>query len=84
MCKHSLLVCLDIIHHIAKAPVVPDLDSFLANFAEMNLMQALWRDSNTAICVTSCFICALLAKQLVRVLERLDVSQLLWLLSEIR
>ena len=57
MCKHSLLVCLDIIHHIAKAPVVPDLDSFLANFAEMNLMQALWRDSNTAICVTLLYLC---------------------------
>ena len=77
--KRSLLVCLDAVHHIAKAPSVPDLDSFLAKFADISLMRALWGDDDTAISVTSRSICALLAKKLVRVSATLEVSQQIWL-----
>ena len=81
--KRSQLVCLDAIYNIAnkiaEAHSVPNLESFWAKFADISLMQELWGDSDTAIRVTSRSICALLAKKFVRVSERLDVSQQLWL-----
>jgi hypothetical protein len=75
--KRSFLVCLDAIHHIAKSPGIPELNFMRANFAHIDLMQALWNDSDTAIRVTSRSICALLAKQVVR--QTLGEPQIVWL-----
>jgi len=75
--KRSLLVCLDVIHHIAKSPGISELNFMRANFANIDLMQALWYDSDTTIRVTSRSICALLAKQVVR--QRLEEPQIVWL-----
>jgi hypothetical protein len=75
--KRSLLLCLDVIHHIAKVPSVPDLQFVRANFATIGLMRALWDDTDTAIRFTSRSICALLAKQVVR--EALDEPERRWL-----
>jgi hypothetical protein len=75
--KRSLLVCLDIIHHIAKSPDIPELNFMRANFANINLMQALWNNSDSTIRVTSRSICALLAKQVVR--QALGEPQIVWL-----
>ena len=77
--KRSLLICLDAIHHIAKAPRVPDLNSVRVKFADIRLMRTLWDDNDTAICFTSRSICALLAKKVVREDSELDQSRRLWL-----
>ena len=77
--KRSLLVCLDVIHHIAKAPCVPDLNSFRAKFADIRLMRTLWDDRDPSIRFTSRSICALLAKKVVREDSELDQSRRLWL-----
>ncbi|KAF8476442.1 hypothetical protein DFH94DRAFT_846471 [Russula ochroleuca] len=76
--RRSLLVCLDTINHIAKAPIGPDLNYVLANFANIGIMRPLLDESDTAIRVTSRSICALLAKQVVRE-EWLEFQQLRWL-----
>jgi hypothetical protein len=76
--KRSLLVCLDAIHGIVKAPNVPDLDAVRAKFADISLMEALWNDSDTTIRITSCSICALLARQVMRETP-LSALQLRWL-----
>ena len=75
--KRSLLVCLDVIHHIAKVPSVPDLQFVRANFATIGRMRALWGDTDATIRFTSRSICALLAKQVVR--ETLDEPERRWL-----
>ena len=75
--KRSLVVCLDAIHYIAKAGA-PDLNFVRPNFANIELMQTLWDDSDTAIRFTSRSICALIAKQVLEE-ERLGDSQLRWL-----
>ena len=77
--KRSLLVCLDAIHHVAKSPDIPGLNFIRANFAHIDLMQALWNDNDTTIRVTSRSICALLAKQVVRQRPRLGEAQIVWL-----
>ena len=64
--KRSLLVCLDAIYHIAKAPHVPDLNLFSAKFADIRLMRTLWNDSDPSIRFTSRSICAFLAKKVIR------------------
>jgi hypothetical protein len=78
MRKRSLLVCLDVIHHIAKSPDIPELNFMRANFTKIDLMQALWNNSDTTIRVISRSICALLAKQVV-VRQALGEPQILWL-----
>jgi hypothetical protein len=75
--KRSLLVCLDTINHIAKAPIGPDLNYALVNFANIGIMRALWDESDTAIRVTSRSICALLARQVFR--GPFEEPQLRWL-----
>ena len=75
--KRSLRVCLDAIHHIAKAPNVPDLNFVLTNFANIELIRALWGEGDATIRFTSRSICALLAKKVVR--EPLKDPQLRWL-----
>jgi hypothetical protein len=75
--KRSLLVCLDVIYHIAKSPDVPELNFMRANFANIGLMRTLWNDSDTTIRVISRSICALLAKQVVS--QVLEAPQTVWL-----
>ena len=64
--KRILLVCLDSIHYIAKAPNIPDFNFVWTNFANIELMRALWDDNDSAIRITSRSICALLARKVVR------------------
>ena len=64
--KRILLVCLDSIHYIAKAPDIPDFNFVWTNFANIELMRALWDDNDSAIRFTSRSICALLARKVVR------------------
>jgi hypothetical protein len=66
MRKRALLLCLEAIQYIAMEPTIPDLDSVWATFANIDLMQELWADSDMAIRVTSRSICALLARHLVK------------------
>jgi hypothetical protein len=76
--KRSLLVCLDAIHHIVKAPIIPDLVFVRLNFANVGLMRALWHYSDTTIRVISRTICALIAKQVLRI-NQLREPELRWL-----
>ena len=76
--RHSLLICLEAIRNIVKEPTVPDLNYVRANFANIDRMQVLWDDSDTATRVASRSICALLAKQVIRE-EWLEEPQLRWL-----
>jgi Family of unknown function (DUF6535) len=84
--RHRLLVCLDAIHHIAKASSVPHgdpppesvLSDVRINFANIGLMRRLWTDSDPSIRLVSRSICALLARQLLR-RHRLEQSELAWL-----
>jgi hypothetical protein len=74
----SLLVCLDVIHHIAKAPSIPDLNFMRAYFANISLMRELWNDNDDSIRITSRSICALVARQVVRKI-RIEDADLGWL-----
>ena len=78
VCKRSLLVCLDAIHHIAKAPIIPDLSFVRINFANIDLMQALWHNSDSTIRVISRSICALIARQVLEIVQ-LEEGELRWL-----
>ena len=78
VCKRSLLVCLDAIHHIAKAPTIPDLSFIRINFANTGLMRALWNDSDSTIRIISRSICALIAKQVLKLVQ-LEEAELRWL-----
>ena len=84
--KRRLLVCLDAIHHIAKASIDPSgvlisrslLDDVRITFAYIGLMRVLWTDSDRSISVTARCICALLARNLLRKFP-LEQSELAWL-----
>ena len=78
--ERSLLVCLHAIRHIvkAKSPTIPDLDFMRAHLANTGLMRELWDDIDDSIRITSCSICALVAKQVVRK-RRLKWADLNWL-----
>jgi len=74
-CRGRLLVCLDAVHHIAKASVVPSVvslshESVLKDvrirFANIRLMREFWANRDPAIRMTARSICALLAKHLIR------------------
>ena len=75
--KRSLLVCLDSIHHIAKAAIIPDSSFIRVNFANIGLMRALWHDGDTTIRIISRSICALIAKQMFTI--QLEEPVLRWL-----
>src|SRR6266478_2658108 len=75
--KRSLLVYLDTIYHIAKAPITPDLNFMRANFANVGDIRALLDNDDADIRVASHSICALVAKQVIR--EPLEEPQLRWL-----
>jgi len=84
--SRRLSVCLNAVHHIAKAAIVPNgvslseylLSDVRIHFANIGLMRALWADKNPAIRVTARAICALLAKHLLRKYP-LEQSELAWL-----
>ena len=78
VCKRSLLVCLDAIHHIVKVPNIPDLSFVRINFANIGLMRALWHNSDSTIRVISRSICALIAKQVLKMVQ-LEEAELRWL-----
>ncbi|KAI0252544.1 hypothetical protein BJV78DRAFT_342802 [Lactifluus subvellereus] len=84
--KRRLLACLEAIHHISKASIVPYevtrseavLSDLRINFANIRLMRELWADSDPAIRVTARSICALLARRFLRRYPLTD-SVLAWL-----
>ena len=85
--RKGRLVCLNALHHIAKASIshsivspssFSPLDDMRLHFANMDRMRPLWAESDPAIRVTARSICALLAKQLLRK-PNLKVGELSWL-----
>ena len=70
-------MCLDAINYIAKSAIDPDLNFVQANFASIGFMRPLWDNSDVSICLTSCSICALLARQIFR--GSLEMQWLPWL-----
>jgi hypothetical protein len=83
--KRRLIVCLNTIHHIARAfSSVPDgvdlpevfLEDVRINFANIYLMRPLWAEEDHAIRVTSRSICALLARHIT---HQAGSTQLTWL-----
>jgi hypothetical protein len=86
MRRRRLLVCLEAVHHVAKASIVPYdvspsesvLSDVRINFANIGLMRTLWADSDPSIRITARSICALLAKHLLHK-HILEESELAWL-----
>ena len=88
MRRRRLLVCLNAIHHIAKASAPPYgvsqseflrvLSDVRINFANIRLMQLLWADTDPSIRIISRSICALLARHLLRK-RPLEGVELAWL-----
>jgi len=86
--KHRLLVCLNAIHHVVKASIVPYtvslsepvrvLNDVRTNFANVGLMRALWDDPDPSIRITARSICALLARHFLR-RNPPEMSELMWL-----
>jgi hypothetical protein len=84
--KHRLLVCLNAIHHVAKAstplygisPSESVLSDVRTNFANIRVMRPLWADTDSSIRIISRSICALLARHLLRKYP-LEESELAWL-----
>ena len=82
MRRRRLLVCLNAVHHIAKASIVSPssrlLNEMRLHFANIALMRPLWTDGDPAIRVTARSICALFARQLLRQ-GHLGEGELSWL-----
>ena len=82
MRRCRLLVCLNAVHHIAKASICSPsshlLNEMRLHFADIDLMRPLWADRDPAIRVTARSICALFARQLLRQ-RQLGVEELSWL-----
>ncbi|KAH9054828.1 hypothetical protein EDB87DRAFT_1644897 [Lactarius vividus] len=85
--KRRLTVCLNAVHHIARAysgvsygVSLPEtlLEDVRINFANTKLMRSLWADKDPSIRVTSRSICALLARRILRKYP-LHESELAWL-----
>ncbi|KAF8269478.1 hypothetical protein EI94DRAFT_1725110 [Lactarius quietus] len=80
--RERLIVCLNAIHHIARAysgtPHDETLDDVRIKFANISLMRSLWADKDPAIRVTSRSICALLARPILHKYPPRD-SELAWL-----
>jgi hypothetical protein len=88
--RERLLTCLNAVHHVAEALVVPGrislsesqselvLEDVRTNFANIGLMRTLWTDSDPSIRITARSICALLARRLLRKYS-LEESELAWL-----
>jgi hypothetical protein len=82
MRRRRLLVCLNAVHHIAKASISSLsprlLNEMRLHFANIALMRPLWVDSDPAIRITARSICALFARQLLRQ-RQLGEGELSWL-----
>lgn len=86
MRKQRLLVCLNAIHHVAKAstplygvsPPESVLSDLRTHFANIRLMRPLWADTDPSIRITSRSICALLARHLLRK-HPMEEPELAWL-----
>jgi hypothetical protein len=86
MRRRRLLVCLNAIHHIAKASTLPYgvsppefvLGDLRTNFANIRLMRLLWADTDPSVRIISRSICALLARHLLRK-HQLEGWELAWL-----
>ncbi|KAN0113969.1 hypothetical protein V8E52_007118 [Russula decolorans] len=82
MRRRRLLVCLNAVHHIAKASISSLsprlLNEMRLHFANIGLMRPLWVDSDPAIRITARSICALFARQLLRQ-RQLGEGELSWL-----
>jgi len=86
--RHRLLDCLNAIHHVVKASIVPYsvspsepvrvLNDVRTNFANVGLMRALWDDLDPSIRITARSICALLARHFLRQYPP-EESELAWL-----
>ena len=80
--RRRLLVCLNAVHHIAKASIVSPssllLNEMRLHFANIALMRPLWTDRDPAIRITARSICALFARQLLRQ-PQLGAEELSWL-----
>ena len=86
--RQRLLVCLNAIHHMAKASAPPygvSQSEFLRvlsdariNFASIRLMRPLWADTDPSTRVISRSICALLARHLLHKYS-LELVELAWL-----
>ena len=76
--KRSLLGCLHAVRHIAKAPILPDLDFMRAHLANTDHMGALRWNGDNFIRTTSRSICALVARKVVRK-STLGEADLRWL-----
>ena len=82
MRRRRLLICLNAVHHIAKASITSPssrlFNEMRSHFANITLMRPLWADSDPAIRVTARSICALFARQLLRQ-PQLGDEELSWL-----
>jgi Family of unknown function (DUF6535) len=82
MRRRRLLVCLNAVHHIAKASIASPssrlLNEMRSHFANVALMRPLWADREPAIRVTARSICALFARRLLRE-PQLGEGELSWL-----
>ena len=80
--RARLNVCLNAVHHIAKAyssaPHDETLEEVRVKFANVGLMRSLWADKDPAIRVTSRSICALLARPILHKYPPRE-SELAWL-----
>jgi Family of unknown function (DUF6535) len=85
--RSRLLICLDAIHHVARAFFIPTdvksrpdvLSDLRVNFGNTGLMRMLWADNDPVIRVTSLSISALLAKHFLRE----HPPDLAWLLEDV-
>ena len=86
MRRRRLLVCLNVIHYIAKDSTLfygasqheSVLSDLRINFANIRLMRPLWVDTDPFIRIISRSICALLARHLLRK-DRIEGPELAWL-----
>lgn len=84
MRRRRVLICLNAIHHVAKAsttlysPSESVLRDLRTNFANIRLMRPLWGDADPSIRIVSRSICALLARYLLRKYPH-EESELAWL-----
>jgi hypothetical protein len=79
--RNGLSVCLNAVHHIVKESrsLSPSLlKDMRLHFANMALMRPLWDDDDPAIRVTARSICALFARQLLR-MPQFEAGDLSWL-----
>ena len=82
--RNGRSVCLNAVHHIARESIASRslspslLNDMRLRFANMALMRPLWANDDPAIRVTARSICALFARQLLR-MRQIEAGELSWL-----